>query len=59
MALGELTHSYDFLLELLRGREKLIQRRIAEAIEFHGNEERVLYEEKDFAKENEDMPPFS
>lgn len=24
MAMGELTHGYDFLLDLLRGREKLI-----------------------------------
>ena len=42
--MGELTHGYDFLMDLLRGRERLIQKRLAEAIEFHGNEERVLYE---------------
>ena len=56
MTLGEITHGYDFLLGLLRGREQLIKRRIAEAIEYHGKEEQVLYEKKDFSKESEDMP---
>jgi len=54
--MAELTNSYDFLLDILQQREKLIKKRIKETLDHHGKTERVLYESNDFTQEQEDLP---
>lgn len=43
MSMSELTGAYDTLLSILKGREKLIQRRIKAALEDFGVQQRVLH----------------
>ena len=56
MSMSELTGAYDTLLSILKGREKLIQRRIKAALEDFGVQQRVLHQSHDFSKEQEEMP---
>lgn len=54
----ELAQAYDVLLNLLNQREELIENRIKEQIDHLGIEERILFEEKDWSKEVEDIKGF-
>jgi DNA-directed RNA polymerase subunit F len=56
MSLSELTRAYDHLLGILKQREKLIKKRIADSLTKYGKEERVLWESKNFRMEQETMP---
>jgi Arc/MetJ-type ribon-helix-helix transcriptional regulator len=52
---SELAYAYDALLSCLEQREKEIEHRIKSQINYLGKEERILFEHKDWKRENEDM----
>ena len=54
----ELAYAYDTLIECLNQRESLIEKRIKDQINHLGKEERVIFEEKDWHRENEDIKKF-
>jgi len=53
-----LAFAYDILLVALGQREKAIESRIKEQINHLGIEERILFEEKDWSRELEDIKTF-
>jgi len=52
---GEISHAYDSLISGLEARESLIEKRIQEQLKHFGLEERILFDQKDFAVELEDI----
>ena len=50
--------AYDTLINLLNQREHLIEKRIKDQIDHLGKDERVLFEEKDWNRETEDIKKF-
>lgn len=54
----ELAFAYDTLINLLNQRERLIEKRIKDQIDHLGKDERVLFEEKDWKRETEDIKKF-
>jgi hypothetical protein len=55
----ELSSAYDVLLQCLHQREGIIERRIKEQIDHLGKEERIMFEEKDWNKELEDIKSYT
>ena len=51
----ELAYAYDTLIQCLNQREGLIEKRIKDQVEHLGKEERVIFEEKDWSRETEDI----
>jgi len=52
---GEISHAYDSLISGLEKRENLIEQRIEEQLKHFGMEERILFDQKDFSVELEDI----
>lgn len=55
---SELAQAYDSLVSALNQREKLIEQRIKGQIDHLGKDERILFENKDWQKELEDLKVF-
>lgn len=56
----ELAYAYDALLDCIQQREGLIEQRLKAQIQHYGISERIFFEGKDWARENEDMKdPFN
>ena len=55
----ELAYAYDTLIECLNQRESLIELRIKEQVTHLGKDERVLFDEKDWNRETEDIKKFN
>lgn len=55
----ELSLAYDVLLSCLKQREGLIEQRIKSQVDHLGKEERVIFEEKDWSRELEDIQSYS
>lgn len=55
---SELSTAYDVLLICLQQREGIIEQRIKQQVDHLGKEERIMFEEKDWSKEVEDIKPF-
>ena len=54
----ELAYAYDTLIQCLNQREGLIEKRIKDQVEHLGKEERVIFEDKDWSRETEDIKKF-
>lgn len=55
---NELAQAYDSLIQALNQRELLIKDRIKTQVEHFGKEERILFENKNWSKELEDLKGF-
>ena len=51
--------AYDNLLAILGQRELVLKERIEQTLKHFGTEERILFEKKDFKREQEDVSNFS
>lgn len=56
MSMAELAQAYDLLLGILYEREQLIQDRIKESLQHYRQDERVIFESRDFSREQEQLP---
>ena len=56
MSIAELSTAYDLLLGILKQREVLIKDRLAETLKHYGKEEEILFESKDYRREQESIP---
>jgi hypothetical protein len=54
----ELSTAYDVLLSCLEQREGVIEKRIKQQVDHLGKEERIIFEQKDWAREVEDIKSF-
>ena len=52
----EINRSFDFLKTVLDQRKEQIQNRLEEAVVSYGPTEKIVYEKRDWTKENENMP---
>ncbi len=55
---AELSTAYDVLLSCLEQREGVIEKRIKQQVDHLGKEERIMFEEKDWSRELEDIKSF-
>ena len=55
---AELSTAYDVLLSCLEQREGVIEKRIKQQVDHLGKEERIMFEEKDWSREFEDIKSF-
>jgi DNA-binding transcriptional MerR regulator len=55
---AELSTAYDTLLSCLEQRETVIEQRIKQQVDHLGKEERIIFEEKDWSREVEDIKSF-
>lgn len=53
-----MAEAYDGLIDTLKSREELIERRIKDQIAHLGVEERILFEDRDFSREFETVKNF-
>lgn len=56
MSMAELTQAYDHLRSILHDREQVIQDRIKASLRHYRKDERVIFESRDFSREQEHLP---